>query len=64
MTPKEMGTALGRNEKWLNSKMKEGYKIYDIGHDPIREIPSPFYAREKSMIQQKGYSTIELSRPK
>ncbi len=64
MTPKEMGAALGRNEKWLNSKMKEGYKIYDIGHDPIREIPSPFYAREKSMIQQKGYSTIELSRPK
>ncbi|AJR14780.1 cytoplasmic membrane protein [Leptospira interrogans serovar Linhai str. 56609] len=64
MTPKEMNSALGRNEKWLNSKMKEGYKIYDIGNDTKRLKPSPFYAREKSMIQQKGYSTTELPRPK
>ncbi|MDI7208853.1 RHS repeat-associated core domain-containing protein, partial [Leptospira santarosai] len=64
MTPKEMGAALGRNEKWLNSKMKEGYNIYDIGNDPKKLKPSPFYGREKSIIQEKGYSTTELPRPK
>ncbi|OLY65159.1 hypothetical protein BWD11_05330 [Leptospira santarosai serovar Grippotyphosa] len=64
MTPKEMGAALGRNEKWLNSKMKEGYNIYDIGRNPIREIPSPFYTREKSLILEKNYPTTQIPRPK
>ncbi|WP_254846987.1 RHS repeat-associated core domain-containing protein [Leptospira alexanderi] len=64
MTPKEMSSALGRNEKWLNSKMKEGYNIYDIGNDTKRLKPSPFYAHEKNMIQEKGYPTTQIPRPK
>ncbi|WP_236713926.1 polymorphic toxin type 10 domain-containing protein, partial [Leptospira interrogans] len=62
MTPKEMGTALGRNEKWLNSKMKEGYKIYDIG-PKTNQISSPFYKLEKTMIDQSKYPTTKIPRP-
>ncbi|TGK27588.1 RHS repeat-associated core domain-containing protein [Leptospira gomenensis] len=64
MTPKEMSNALERNEKWLNSKMKEGYKIYDIGPDLNRLKSSPFYGREKSLIQEKNYPITQIPRPK
>ncbi|EMO74415.1 hypothetical protein LEP1GSC127_3401 [Leptospira kirschneri str. 200801925] len=62
MTPKEMGAALGRNEKWLNSKMKEGYNIYDIG-PKTNQISSPFYKLEKTMIDQSKYPTTKIPRP-
>ncbi|ULH30836.1 RHS repeat domain-containing protein [Leptospira weilii] len=62
MTPKEMSSALGRNEKWLNSKMKDGYKIYDIG-PKTNQISSPFYKLEKTMIDQSKYTTTKIPRP-
>jgi RHS repeat-associated protein len=60
MTAAELDAALERNERWLNSKIDDGYKIYDIGRDPTRVDPSPFYGREQSVISSTGYPTTPL----
>jgi hypothetical protein len=59
LTPDEEVAALGRNEQWINSKMKQGYDIYDIGPDG-RPIPSKFYEIEQNAITSKSYPTIKL----
>lgn len=53
LTPSEKVKALARNERWINTKVKQGYKIYDIGPDG-RAIPSDFYKVEQ--IATKNYS--------
>ncbi len=58
MIPKELDAALKRNKRWIKSKMKEGYNIYDIGPDGRN---SPFYSLEKELT--KNYPTIPLKRP-
>ncbi len=43
--------SLERNRLWINKKMDQGYRIYDVGIDPIRRIRSPFYKLEKELIK-------------
>jgi hypothetical protein len=63
MTPDELAPALARNERWIESKIKNGYQIYDIGIDPIRTKPrSPFYELEKRIIKEYKYPVIPLDR--
>lgn len=46
----------------LNTKINQGYKIYDIGIDVNRANRSPFYQLEKSILKKRGYSTNVISR--
>lgn len=55
-----MDAAKSRNSRWLNSKIKEGYTIYDIGVDASPATRSPFYRLEKGIIKKKNYPTIKL----
>ena len=57
MTEAELNAAKARNARWLNSKINNGYKIYDIGIDANRVIRSPFYQLERNILQQRGYPT-------
>ena len=52
MTPKEFQQALARNANWIKTKIKQGYKIYDIG--------IPFYELEKNIINKASYQTHKL----
>ena len=61
MTPNELNAALARNQRWIDSKMKQGYDIYDIGTDPLRTTRSPFYELEQSRINKYGYPTIDIT---
>ena len=62
MTPAELSAAQARNARWLNTKINQGYKIYDIGIDASRATRSPFYQLERSILQQRGYPTTILPR--
>jgi len=62
MTPAELSSAQARNARWLNSKINQGYKIYDIGIDVTRATRSPFYQLERNIIQQRGYPTTVIPR--
>lgn len=62
MTPSEFSAAQTRNAIWLNSKIKQGYTIYDIGIDATRLTRSPFYQLEKNILQQSGYPTTIIPR--
>jgi len=62
MTPAELTASKTRNARWLKQKMKEGYEIRDIGLDSLRPASerSPFYALEKQMLNDAGYSATLL----
>lgn len=63
MTQEEMNAALARNQRWIESKIKQGYDIYDIGIDPNRMVSlgrSPFYELEQQIMQKHNYSTIDV----
>lgn len=62
MTPAELSAAQARNARWLNTKINQGYKIYDIGIDATRATRSPFYQLERSILQQRGYPTTIIPR--
>jgi RHS repeat-associated protein len=59
LTEAELNAAKVRNARWLNSKIDEGYKIYDIGPRGV-DIKSPFYQLERDIIQKRGYPTTPL----
>lgn len=59
MTDIELNAAKARNTRWLNSKINQGYKIYDIGAKGTN-ITSPFYQLERDIIQKTGYPTTPL----
>jgi hypothetical protein len=61
MTPYELNAALAKNQRWIDSKIKQGYDIYDIGIDPLRNTRSPFYQLEQSRINNYGYPTIDIT---
>jgi RHS repeat-associated protein len=61
MTPAEMNAALRRNKRWLKSKIKQGYGVFDIGVDPGRSNRSPFYAMEKQVLSDASYPTTFLT---
>lgn len=54
----EFEMAKARNARWIASKMKLGYDIYDIGIDTRRTVRSPFYQLEKKLINENGYEII------
>ena len=60
MTPAEFDAAKARNARWLNTKINQGYKIYDIGIDATRSTRSPFYKLERKILHEKGYQTITI----
>jgi len=62
MNSDEMAGALARNERWLRSKIKEGYKFIDIGIDATRAARSPFYQLEQEIIKDTGTSVIKVKR--
>jgi RHS repeat-associated protein len=62
MTPAELSAAQARDARWLNAKINQGYKIYDIGIDATRATRSPFYQLERSILQQRGYPTTIIPR--
>lgn len=62
MTQAEISAAVARNKRWIHSKIKEGYKVYDIGIDASRARRSIFYQVERDAIQQFNYSVIKLPR--
>lgn len=62
MTPAELSAAQARNARWLNTKINQGYKIYDIGIDATRATRSPFYQLERNILQQRGYPTTIIPR--
>jgi RHS repeat-associated protein len=62
MTPADLSAAQARNARWLNTKINQGYKIYDIGIDATRATRSPFYQLERSILQQRGYPTTIIPR--
>ena len=52
----DLEKSLARNKAWIESKMKEGYEIFDIG--PKGEtITSPFYKLEREIIKLYNYPT-------
>jgi hypothetical protein len=59
MTEVELNAAKARNARWLKSKIKKGYKIYDIGPKGTN-ITSPFYELERNIIEETGYPTTPL----
>jgi hypothetical protein len=59
----DLQKSMKRNDRWIKTKMKEGYDIYDIGIDPVRPRRSPFYQLEKDLIQKNNYPTTPISRP-
>ena len=50
MTPAELNSALARNQRWITSKIKQGYQVFDIGKDVSKANRSPFYALEKQVL--------------
>lgn len=58
-----LDASLKRNERWIKKKIKECYKIVDIGIDPRRATRSPFYALEQEVIKKAGYPVTRLSWP-
>jgi len=47
---------MARNMTWLQGKIESGARIFDIGKDALRRIPSDFYAAETKMLQGSGYT--------
>jgi hypothetical protein len=63
LTPTKLKAALERNKRWITSKIREKYKIFDIGVDPSRKTRSPFYEQEKQIISNHGYPVTPVPRP-
>ncbi len=59
----DMEKSLARNERWLRSKIRQGFEILDIGIDPSRATRSPFYALEKRILEELGYPVSPIPRP-
>ena len=47
--------ALKRNERWIRSVIRKGYKIIDIGIDRASSTRSEFYGLEKKIIEALNY---------
>ncbi|CAG0960205.1 tRNA3(Ser)-specific nuclease WapA [Burkholderiales bacterium] len=62
MTAEELEVALARNARWIEAKIRAGYKIYDIGIDATRATRSPFYELERAILKKFNYETIPMGR--
>jgi RHS repeat-associated protein len=59
----DLGGALARNERWIRSKIADGYDFYTIGIDPTRATRSAFYQRELEILEEYGIVPKPLERP-
>lgn len=59
----DLEASLARNERWIRTKIKEGYEILDIGLDPLRSSRSPFYELERRILEEFDYPTTRIPRP-
>lgn len=48
----EMSAAVGRNKRWMKTKIKDGYQIRDVGSEPGRPVPSVYYAMEQQVLRE------------
>ncbi len=55
MKPYDEALALKRNERWIRSVIRKGYKIVDIGIDEARLIRSKLYGLEKEILEELNY---------
>jgi len=60
MAPAQLEASLSRNARWLRTKIKEGYKIMDIGEDLTRAARSPFYRVERQVLEETSYPSTTL----
>lgn len=57
--PYDKTLALKRNERWIRSVIRKGYKIIDRGIDKARFIRSEAYALEKRIIKALKYPVVK-----
>lgn len=55
-----MKAALRRNSRWLNTKINNGYQIYDIGARGLTPT-SPFYKKELKILDKRKITPIRLN---
>jgi hypothetical protein len=60
MNPDQLSAALGRNARWLRAKIKKGYRIVDIGEDPLRAERSEFYRLERQILDETSYPSTPM----
>jgi hypothetical protein len=60
----DLGESLARQDRWIRSKIRQGYEILDIGIDPLRQERSPFYQLELRIIDALKYPRTIIERPK
>ena len=61
MSPTDFNKAIERNKKWLNSKLDDGYDVFDIGIDKARTNGrSPFYEAEQQILKERNYPVIKI----
>lgn len=60
MSNNQFEESLKRNERWLKGKIDGNYQIVDIGIDIKKENRSPFYAKEKELINKSNYPIIKV----
>jgi RHS repeat-associated protein len=60
----DLGESLARQDRWIRSKIRQGYEILDIGIDPLRQERSPFYQLELRIIEALKYPRTIIERPK
>jgi RHS repeat-associated protein len=46
---------MARNITWLQDKIGSGARIFDLGRDALKQVPSDFYASETKLLQSNGY---------
>jgi RHS repeat-associated protein len=51
---------LAANRSWLLGRLAEGSTVIEIGRDPLRPEPSPFYLMESSLVNQNAAPTISF----
>lgn len=48
------------NRAWLEAAAQRGERIYDLGRDVARTIPSRFYRAEKLLLEKLGVTTVPV----
>ena len=59
--------SIARNERWIRSKIKQGYRVIDIGLDRTSTVRSPYYQAEKAVLEKMKdklqFPTLTLPHP-
>jgi hypothetical protein len=52
------------NKKWIQTQMRQGKEIVDLGVDPQRSVRSPYYEMEVGAIKKRSYPTSNPNQAK